>query len=80
MSFLPCRKHVTDKAMLRRAHALAVIHGAYQPGICRICGCTGKQCCVEKNGRRCRWANPEMTLCDSLDCLRYVGELVRRYI
>lgn len=45
------------------------------PGICRICGCTENNACVNMFDEPCGWADRSRTLCNTLECL---NEAARR--
>lgn len=38
----------------------------YEPGVCRICGCTDAFGCIEG----CAWVDEEHTLCSNPECLQ----------
>ncbi|HCT62081.1 MULTISPECIES: hypothetical protein [Acidobacterium] len=80
MSIFCFARRLTSRHDRRRARILALIDGYWPSGICRFCGCSDFNACREKNGRNCRWANPERTLCDSTSCLRQLGILIRRHM
>lgn len=38
-------------------------------GICRFCGCTESNACVDATDRPCSWFNPEQTVCTTRSCV-----------
>lgn len=44
---------------------VSVQDGVVQPGVCRVCGCTGETPCIDQDGQPCYWVDEDRTLCSA---------------
>ena len=62
------RQSTYRKENIRLSERDFKLHGAHTPGICRVCGCTELDACLNEWGDPCAWDNDEETLCDNELC------------